>query len=202
MNRFLADCTKASICATILMAATSLTGCQTSTYNSRMSNEVTGTYTNQGYSNQQVVYRSEPRPVYSHPQAMVSAQRPVPSSRSIEAMLTEAKAASNKFENDIRELKKKLGSKRLGARARKIISEDIQIKMDFINAVKIITGRLADKKIRLAYAEGLVRDIDLVRKIIDDRFIAEVDQEISRLNDLLRNSPMNSNKTKGKRSRG
>jgi hypothetical protein len=155
------------------------------------------------HSNQQNNYAYS----YSPPQTTQAAYRPTaqrqaPNLRAIDEMINEARAASQKFASDIWELKKKLGSKRLSARARKIITEDIQVKSDFINAVNIISGRLSDKRVRLAYAQGLVLDLDRFRQIVDDRFITEIDQEILRLNSLLKNSPVNVNKTKVKRSRG
>jgi hypothetical protein len=136
---------------------------------------------------------------YRQPQPVATAQRQAPNLRTVDMMISEAKAACEKFEQDIKNLKKKLGSKKVGPKARKIINEDIQIKNGFISAVSIISNRLSDKRVRLAYSTSLVQDLDRYRRIIDDRFLSEIDDEIKRLNTLLKDSPVNVKTGKSKR---
>jgi len=89
-------------------------------------------------------------------------------------------------ENDvaISELRKKLNLD-LESNEREGIGDDIDWKVSYNSLVEKLIKRLSKSRMRIERAEMMISDLERVQGLIDEKFLAELDQAIQEMNSLL-----------------
>jgi hypothetical protein len=89
-------------------------------------------------------------------------------------------------ENDvaISELRKKLNLD-LESNEREEIEDDIDWKVSYNSLVEKLIKRLSKSRMRIERAEMMISDLERVQGLIDEKFLAELDQAIQEMNSLL-----------------
>jgi len=109
----------------------------------------------------------------------------------VDTKIAAAQQVSAETQIAISQLRKKLNDDGLDANERELIQEDIDWKQDLSNLVEKMINRLAKCRIRIETAEMMIADFDQVQKVIDTKFLAEVDATIQDLDRLLHRSQHN-----------
>lgn len=135
-------------------------------------------YQSSSYYNQQVP--SKPSQHYEAPRAKVSRIK-----KSIDSRIAEARVMCGELEMEKKHLQSKL-KKKLSAKEKKNVKDDIQIKTTAIQVFNMSIKKLSSRRLTLAEAESVSNNLDSINRLIDDKFIAEVDRTINDLDDLIR----------------